>query len=47
MAFHKKLLLVQNHCVQGSINLDGFVRNYDGARYLALFGPKRIWCNLQ
>ena len=39
MTFHTKLLWVQNHCVFDKVN--GFIKVYDGSRYLVLFGPER------
>ena len=31
--------MVQNLCILGSI--DGFIRIFDGSRYLVLFGPEK------
>ena len=38
MTFHTKLLLVQNHLPNRFNEIDGFIKIYDGVRYLALFG---------
>ena len=32
---------MQNHCVLGFVKVDGFMRVYDAARYLVLFGPEK------
>ena len=41
MTFHTKLWLVQNHYILIRFNkTDGFIRVYDGTRYLVLFGPE-------
>ena len=41
MAFHTKLCLVQNHCSSDFFEGDGFIRVYDGNRYLILFGSEK------
>ena len=41
MTFHTKLWLVQKHYILIRFNkTDGFIRVYDGTRYLVLFGPE-------
>ena len=40
MTFHIKLWLVQNLCVL-DLTRNGFIRVYDGTRYLVLFGPEK------
>ena len=40
MTFHMKLWLVQNLCVL-DLTRNGFIRDYDGTRYLVLFGPEK------
>ena len=42
MTFHTKIWLVQNHCLLGSKNVDGFIRVYYGTKYLALFGSEKV-----
>ena len=37
MAFHTKHLWLQNHWVLGSIKTYGFIKIYNGIRYLVLF----------
>ena len=27
--------------------IGGFIRVYDGTRYLTIFGSEKIWCHLQ
>ena len=39
--FHPKFLWEQNHCVLGAIKMDGFIKVYDGTRYVVLFGSER------
>ena len=38
--FHVELQLVQNLCELDSIKTDGFIRIYDGSKYLVLLGPE-------
>ena len=40
MTFHIKVLLIQDLCLLDSIK-DGFIRIYDGTRYLTLFGSEK------
>ena len=40
MTFHIKFLLIQDLCLLDSIK-DGFIRIYDGTRYLTLFGSEK------
>ena len=41
MTFHTKLLWVQKPLRIRFDKIDGFIKIYDGSRYLVLFGPER------
>ena len=41
MTFHTKIQLVKNLCFIILNKMGGFVRNYNGAKYLVLFGPEK------